>query len=99
MSPRNFTAPASEAVQAAERRLWTSLGIQLRDARLSRRLSVRQLAERAGLSGSVVYLVEAGKSASTESAVRLAGALGLRLELDLVDPRRRAANDPRFQDP
>jgi hypothetical protein len=43
---------------------------------------------------SLVYLVESGEPASAEAALRLAGALGLRLELALSDPRRRTAARP-----
>jgi hypothetical protein len=70
--------------------MWVALGIAIRDARLSRRWSVRALAERADVSPAVAYRVEAGRSASTEAATRLANALGLRLEFQLTDPRRRA---------
>src|SRR5687767_8728545 len=89
MSPRAFATPAPEAVLHAQRRLWIGLGQQLRDARIARRWTVADLATRAGVSSDVVYLIEAGKTASTEAALRLVTALGRHIELDLVDPRRR----------
>src|SRR5688500_11393375 len=89
MSPGTFTRHTPDAVRSAEHRLWVGLGEQIRSARLDRRWSIAALAERAGVSRSLVYLVEAGGSASTEAALRLTGALGLRLEFAVSDPRRR----------
>jgi transcriptional regulator with XRE-family HTH domain len=57
------------------------------------------LAERAGVSRGSVCLVESGGPISVEMAIRLATALGLRLELDLVDPRRRVDQAARMVDP
>jgi transcriptional regulator with XRE-family HTH domain len=94
MSPARFATPAPDAVRAAEHRLWIALGIRLRDARLVRRLTVAALAERAGVSRSLVYLVEAGEPSSMEAALRLVEALGLKLEFDLLDPRRRTNARP-----
>jgi transcriptional regulator with XRE-family HTH domain len=94
MSPASFARSAPESVRAAERRLWVGLGTEIRDARLARRWTVAALAERAEVSRSLVYLVETGEPASTEAALRLVGALGLRLEFALSDPRRRANARP-----
>jgi hypothetical protein len=41
------------------------------------------------VSVQVIYLIEAGRPASPEAVIRLATTLGLRLEVQLVDPRRR----------
>ena len=95
MSPRSLTRPASDAVRATLDRVWAGFGTQIRDARLIRRWSTRRLADEAGLSRSLVYLAERGEPISAEAAVRLTLALGLRLELDVVDPRRRPALAPR----
>jgi len=70
-------------------RLWIDFGRQVRDARLARRISIRDLASRAGVSASTLYRIEAGQLASTEAADQIAAALGRRAELHLVDPRRR----------
>lgn len=98
MSPRSFATPTPPAVADGERRLWIGLGRQLRDARLARRLTVAQLALKAGVSPDVVYLIEAGRPASTEAALRLATALSRRLDFELVDPRRRADQNLRQAD-
>ena len=50
---------------------------------------MQSLAERAGVSRGSVHLVEAGRPVSIEIAVRLTAALGLRLDFEIVDPRRR----------
>jgi transcriptional regulator with XRE-family HTH domain len=65
------------------------LGARIREARDSRRWTLRQLAMAAGLSPSFVHDVEAGSPGSLETYGRLARALGRRLEVDVVDPRRR----------
>jgi transcriptional regulator with XRE-family HTH domain len=98
MSPRSFAKRTPQPVLAPVRRLWLEFGLRLRDARLARRWSVQKLSDRAGVSRAVVYLVEGGRSASTETALRLASALGLRLDLQLLDPRR-ADKPPRSADP
>jgi transcriptional regulator with XRE-family HTH domain len=98
MSPGPYRRAAPETVVAVLRRTWIEIGRQLRDARLQKKLSVRVLAEKAGLAPSVVYLLEAGESASLESAIRISAALGLRLEFDLVDPRRRVEQHVRSGD-
>lgn len=99
MSPGPFAHPAGEAVRIANRRLWLGFGLKIRDLRESRRWSVQRLATAAGLSRSLVYLIEAGEPASVESAIRVAGALGLRLDFELIDPRRRPGGSVRTADP
>lgn len=94
MSPRTFATPASDSVEAAVHRLWIGLGIGIGDARRARRWTVAELAGRAGVSRAVAYRIEAGASASPEAAVRLANALGLKLEFELIDSRRRAERRP-----
>ncbi len=73
--------------------MWLSFGIAVHDTRLARRWSVRELARRADVSAGMVYRIESGAPASTDTAQRIAAALGRRAELTLVDPRRR--DDPR----
>jgi transcriptional regulator with XRE-family HTH domain len=94
MSPRKQPRSASEPVTAAVNRLWILFGQQVRDARLTRRWSVAELARHAGLSPSFVYLIEAGGSGSAEGAARIAHALGLRVQLELINPRQRADSRP-----
>jgi transcriptional regulator with XRE-family HTH domain len=50
---------------------------------------MRELAQHAGVSAAVIAHIETGHPASLETYARLSTALGLRLELALVDPRRR----------
>lgn len=76
-----------------------AVGLGVRDARLAKHWSVAGLAARAGVSRAVAYLAEAGQPTSVEAVVRLATALGLRLELDLVDPRRGAEKPSLSRDP
>jgi len=80
-------------------RIWLAFGIQIRDARLQKAWSIRELAERAGVSVGMTYRVESGHPASTDTATRLATALGRRAELGLVDPRRRDARPNLSADP
>ncbi len=47
----------------------------------------------------MVYRVEAGQEASTQTATKIAGALGRRAELHLVDPRRRDQRPSLAADP
>jgi transcriptional regulator with XRE-family HTH domain len=68
-----------------------SIGTRIREERLARHWSLRELAVRAGLSVGAVQAIESGRAGSVESAARLADALALRLEMSLVDPRRRQA--------
>lgn len=89
MSPTPFARSANETALAAERRIWVSVGSQLRDARLAKGWTVQRLADNARISRSLVYMIEAGQPASTHALVRVGSALGLRLEVQLLDPRRR----------
>lgn len=99
MSPQRPGKPPAESVITSLGRVRASLGTQIRDARLTRRCTVATLAAKAGLSARTVYLVEAGASSSLEAAIRIGAALGLRLEIDFVDPRRKRAPSDRLADP
>ena len=90
MSPRSFSTGRSASVDAAVSRLFILAGVAIGDARRARGWSVRELASRAGISPVLAYRIEAGRPASLEAIVRAAGALGLRADMQLVDPRRRA---------
>ncbi len=76
-------------MSAQTQRTWVSFGLQVRDLRLERRWTIRELAHRAGISPGMVYRVESGAPASTHTAEVLAAALSRRVELRLVDPRAR----------
>src|SRR5919106_1385810 len=89
MSPQPFNVTQPPTVVAAVRRFWVDLGLQLRDARIERRWTVERVAAAAGVTRWVVYTIERGDPTSLEGALRIAGALGLRLDFDLVDAKRR----------
>jgi transcriptional regulator with XRE-family HTH domain len=98
MSPRRFANEQSSAVRTAVSRLWITFGTSLREARLARRWSTVQLATEAGVSRTVVFMAERGESVSVEAVVRLSSALGLRLDFELSDPRKRAPTSARQTD-
>ena len=64
----------------------------MRGERIRRAWTLRELADRAGVSVATAHSAESGEVASLESYARLATALGLRPSLDLADPRSRAGN-------
>lgn len=72
------------------RRLSLETGGQIRDARHARKWGAAELAERSGVSRWLVYLAERGDPVSLEALARMGNALGLRLDVSLVDPRQRA---------
>lgn len=98
MSPASFAAPPSAAIQAALVSLAVEVGRAVGEARQRRGWSRAQLADAAGVSRSLVYLMERGEPTSIEAYVRVASALRMRLDARLIDPRRRAgpsiAGDP-----
>lgn len=98
MSPAAFSIETPLAVQATVDRIWASFGERVRGARIAKRWTTQRLAGEAGVSRSVVYLVERGDSTSLETAARIASALQLRLELTLSDGRR-ATSVERSTDP
>ncbi|MEP7378691.1 MAG: helix-turn-helix transcriptional regulator [Chloroflexota bacterium] len=89
MSPKRLAVPPSPAAEAAVARLRSEFGRLIRDARLARLWSTADLGARAGVSRWAIYLAERGDAVSLEVMARVATALGLRMEVDLVDPRRR----------
>lgn len=88
MSPRR-SAQATPRAEQELRRVAVTFGVRVRDLRLGRAWSVANLAQRAGLSPDMVYRIEAGAPTSAQTAARLAVALERRLEIALVDHRRR----------
>jgi transcriptional regulator with XRE-family HTH domain len=80
-------------------RLAVNAGAVIRTERIRRHMTVRALADLAGLGASTVHAVESGRPASLETYVRLAAALRLRPDLTIVDPRRRQPGEARPEDP
>ena len=99
MSPSSPRQPPSEPVATAGARLRVLCGLRIRDERARRHWTLRDLATRARLSVAGVQAVESGVAGSIEAYVRLSHALGLRLEIDLVDPRKRHSETTKQADP
>lgn len=69
---------SKQALLPKQKRMFVQVGEQLRLARLRRRLSAQQVAERAGISRSTLSLIEKGSSSSTVSTLfRILSVLGL----------------------
>jgi len=96
--PCSSPAPARGAQDSADR-VAALLGERIHDERLRRSWSLRRLAARAGVSLSGARGIEAGARGTLEMYARLGHALGLRLEAELVDPRRRSVSPVRDVDP
>jgi transcriptional regulator with XRE-family HTH domain len=98
MSPFQTVKPATPAVLAHVTAICAALGAQVRAARVRRHWTTERLAHEAGVSRTLVYLVERGEPTTMETYARLGVALGLRLEAALDDPRSRVrpgrAEDP-----
>lgn len=78
MSPRARRSDAAPAAMAALSRLAIEAGSQLRDLRIGRRWTLRQLSERAGVSVATAQAAEAGRPVSLETHARLSATLGSR---------------------
>lgn len=74
------------------------VGSLIRLERRRRGMTQRDLAGRANVSPALVAWIEAGNVPSTAAYVDIGAALGLRLEIDLIDPRR-SKSPARHEDP
>ncbi len=75
---------SKQAFLPKQQRMFKQVGEQLRLARLRRRLSAEQVAERAGISRNTLYLLEKGSpSSSIATLFRILSVLGL--EHDFVE--------------
>jgi hypothetical protein len=90
MSPAKLPAEPNSAAASALSKFFALLGARLNDARRERGWGVPRLAAEAKVSTGSVYLALRGEPVSLEVAIRLVTALGLKLEWDLIDPRRKA---------
>jgi len=68
---------------------WRRPGGRIREERRRRHMTMRDVAEAAGLSDSAVQAVESGRVASLDTYLLLATALGLQPNFEFLDPRRR----------
>lgn len=69
---------AKKALLPKHKRIFATLGENLQLARLRRRLSAQQVAERAGISRNTLYLLEKGSASSSISTLFLVmNVLGL----------------------
>jgi len=98
MSPFRTVRPASAATLARVDAIHAAAGEEVRAARRRRRWSCDRLADEAGVSRTLVYLVERGEPTTFETYVRLGAALGLRVDLAFEDPRAKG-RQVRSQDP
>ncbi|MBM4408764.1 MAG: helix-turn-helix transcriptional regulator [Chloroflexi bacterium] len=97
MSPHRPSRAAPPRFQATAVRLCSELGREIRDARVRRGWTLATLAERVGLSVSMVHGVESGKPTMPEGYVRLALALNLQPRFTLLGDQ--AATAARAVDP
>lgn len=98
VSPKRIQPPTERTTRAVDA-LTAVLADRLRDERRRRHWSIATLAERARLSRPMVVAMEHAQRASLDTWVALAQALGLELEMELVDPRRRGASTACREDP
>ena len=69
---------SKQALLPKQKRMFAQVGEQLRLARLRRRLSAEQVAQRAGIARSTLSLIEKGSSSSTVATLfRILSVLGL----------------------
>jgi transcriptional regulator with XRE-family HTH domain len=83
----------SSAATSALARMAMEAGGQAHDERLRRGWTLRDLADRAGVSPAVVHELETGHTVSLESIARIGTALGRRPSLALADPRDRSSGN------
>ncbi|MGE0422143.1 MAG: helix-turn-helix domain-containing protein [Reyranellaceae bacterium] len=82
------------------------IGARVRDLRAARGLTLEALAERSGVSRSMISVIERGESSSTAALLeKLAGGLGVSLAslfdspVPKADPVARRAGQPQWRDP
>lgn len=98
MSPARRYPSLPNHVGAAVTRVGVNAGTRLREERLRRRWTLRKLADESGLATSEVHNAESGRRVSMEAYCRIADALGLRVDIEISDPRSRAVRTPRDAD-
>jgi transcriptional regulator with XRE-family HTH domain len=81
-------AAQPDALERNVARIALEIGGEIRAERIRRRVTIRELAARCGLSRSEVQRLESGLPGTLTSYTRVTTALGLRVELHALDPRR-----------
>ena len=97
MSPKRLQPPSERTIRATDA-VTAVLADRVREERRRRQWTIAALADLAGLSKPSVVAMEHAHRASLEAWVAVAQALGLELQLDLADPRRRRSTS-RLEDP
>lgn len=82
----------SNAASSALARMVFEAGRQVHDDRTRRGWTLRDLADRAGVSPGVVHELETGNTVSLESIARIATALAMQPSLVIADPRDRTSS-------
>jgi transcriptional regulator with XRE-family HTH domain len=98
MSPRRRPAPITPAAQATLRRMAVEAGQGIRDVRMRRHWTLRELAERSGVAPPTLHALETGDAGSLETYARAGSALGLRPSLAFEETRRRGPVAGRHRD-
>ena len=88
-----------EALEREVNRILVSIGCALRAERRRRALTMSQVAEMTGLDTSTIHYIESGRTARLETQIRIVRALRPRIEVDVVDPRKRDRGPARLEDP
>ena len=89
MSPLRRSEPMSPATSAALTRMTVEAGQRIREERIRRGWTLREVSDRAGVALGLVHRIESGDVASLESYARVSTALGLRPDLGFADARGR----------
>jgi transcriptional regulator with XRE-family HTH domain len=87
MSARRLDSGISPAAKAALVRMAVEAGAAIRTERLSRGLTLREVADRAGLAVSTLHRLEAEEVSTLESYARFGAALSARPELQFTTGR------------
>lgn len=93
-----MSKPAIRSYSRYSREAVRLLGLTIRRARIERRMTIRELAERAGISRGLVQRIERGDMGCAIGAVfEVAAIVGVRLfEADRADLAERVANTERM---
>lgn len=89
MSPTPHRFPIAPVAAKALTRMSVTAGQAVRDERLRRHWTLRELAHRAGVSSAQLQNLESGAAVSLETYARVATSLDLWPELTATDPRKR----------